>query len=223
MNAHIKPNELALQRSLADVVAEYDTKAAALDDAASTFEAAGNALKMAATIGGTYGDMTIDTGHIYARDLKPACSSRHGSTSMTASTSTRFRLRPTRASGNKRWRSRRRSPWTTSAERSVNSSLTRAATSCAAWPKCLRSRRRLQEPRQSQDRRQGPAETRDPLQRQQLWLMGPRQAAEHHQRAGRLPGQATDHLPRDRGANQRRDRAALRRRTAAGRYTRTTP
>lgn len=70
MNAPINHNELALQRSLSDVVAEYDTKAAALDDATSTFEKAGDTLKMAATIGGTYGDMTIDTGSIYARDLK---------------------------------------------------------------------------------------------------------------------------------------------------------
>lgn len=63
-------NDLALQRSLSDVVAEYDTKAAALDDAIKTFENAGDAIKMAATVGGTYGNVTIDTGHVHDRDLK---------------------------------------------------------------------------------------------------------------------------------------------------------
>ncbi len=70
MNAPINHNELALQRSLTDVVAEYDTKAAALDGAISTFEKAGTALQMAATIGGTYGDVRVDIGSVHARDLQ---------------------------------------------------------------------------------------------------------------------------------------------------------
>lgn len=60
----------ALQRSLSDVVAEYDRKLAAIGDGIRTFEQAGNALKMAATIGGMYGDVTIDTGNVYDRELK---------------------------------------------------------------------------------------------------------------------------------------------------------
>jgi hypothetical protein len=66
MNAHAKfEGEIALQRSLSDVVAEYDTKLAALSEALRKFNAAGDDLKMAAIIGGTYGDTNIDTGHVY--------------------------------------------------------------------------------------------------------------------------------------------------------------
>jgi hypothetical protein len=70
MNAPIDHYELAMQRSLADVVAEYDTKSAALPQAMTDFGAAGENLKMAATIGGTFGDVTIDTGHNYEDTLK---------------------------------------------------------------------------------------------------------------------------------------------------------
>jgi hypothetical protein len=70
MNAPIDHHGLALQRSLSDVVAEYDSKLAAMPQAMADFETAGNALKMAATIGGTYGDVTIDTGHNYVDTLK---------------------------------------------------------------------------------------------------------------------------------------------------------
>lgn len=58
MNMHVP----AMQRSLSDVVAEYDVKKAAMADAVKTFHKAGNDLKMAATIGGTFGRVTIDTG-----------------------------------------------------------------------------------------------------------------------------------------------------------------
>lgn len=61
---------LALQRSLSDVVAEYDQKLANLPKAIADFEAAGNDLKTAACIGGTWGDTTIDTGSIHESRLK---------------------------------------------------------------------------------------------------------------------------------------------------------
>lgn len=53
-------HEIALQRSLSDVVDEYDAKVAAIPATLATFEAAGNALKMASTIGGTWGNTRID-------------------------------------------------------------------------------------------------------------------------------------------------------------------
>jgi hypothetical protein len=58
-----------LQRSLSDVVAEYEHKLAALPDALKAFSTAGDDLKMAATIGGTWGNERIDTGSIYERTL----------------------------------------------------------------------------------------------------------------------------------------------------------
>lgn len=61
--------DLALQRSLSDVVAEYEHKLAALPAALASFNAAGDDLKMAATIGGTWGDERIDTGSVYERTL----------------------------------------------------------------------------------------------------------------------------------------------------------
>ena len=72
MNAHatFNTNTPALQRSLVDVVAEYDLKLAGIGDAVRAFEKAGTDLKMAATVAGVYGDVTIDTGHVYERDLK---------------------------------------------------------------------------------------------------------------------------------------------------------
>lgn len=59
-----------LQRSLSDVVAEYDTKKAKLAEALETFTKAGNDLQMAATIGGTFGDTTIDVGHVWESTLE---------------------------------------------------------------------------------------------------------------------------------------------------------
>jgi len=66
MNMHTP----ALQRSLSDVVAEYEHKLAALPAALAAFEAAGDELKMAATIGGTFGNTTINTGHVWESVLK---------------------------------------------------------------------------------------------------------------------------------------------------------
>jgi hypothetical protein len=65
MNMHVP----TLQRSLSDVVAEYEHKLAALPDALKAFNAAGDDLKSAATIGGTWGNERIDTGSIYERTL----------------------------------------------------------------------------------------------------------------------------------------------------------
>jgi hypothetical protein len=52
----------SLQRSLPDVVAEYDLKAAAIPAALAAFEQAGNDLKTAASIGGTWGQINIEVG-----------------------------------------------------------------------------------------------------------------------------------------------------------------
>ena len=63
-------NTPALQRSLSDVVAEYEHKLAALPAALASFNAAGDDLKMAATIGGTFGNTTIKTGDIWESTLQ---------------------------------------------------------------------------------------------------------------------------------------------------------
>lgn len=65
MNKHV-----ALQARLSDVVDEYDRKQSDMVDQVAAFEAAGNALKEAASIGGMYGQQTINTGSIYERDLR---------------------------------------------------------------------------------------------------------------------------------------------------------
>lgn len=58
----------ALQRSLADVVAEYDHKVATLRDAIAVFEKAGQDMSLAAAVGGSYGG-SINTGHVTEREL----------------------------------------------------------------------------------------------------------------------------------------------------------
>lgn len=60
----------SLQRSLSDVVAEYDAKRSSLPEAAKAFSEAGNAVQMAATIGGTFGRQNINVGHVYERELE---------------------------------------------------------------------------------------------------------------------------------------------------------
>lgn len=57
-------------RKLSAIVQEYDDKLAAIEAAAEAFDNAASTLKMASTIGGTWGDVTIDTGHIYVDTLK---------------------------------------------------------------------------------------------------------------------------------------------------------
>lgn len=61
---------VARLRSLPDVVAEYDAKLKAIPEAVAAFEAAGAALKTAASVGGEYGQETIDVGHVYAKTLE---------------------------------------------------------------------------------------------------------------------------------------------------------
>lgn len=60
--------ELALQRSLSDVVAEYDHKLAGLPDAVAAFTQAGQDLSLAAAVGGSYGG-SVDIGHVSANHL----------------------------------------------------------------------------------------------------------------------------------------------------------
>jgi hypothetical protein len=62
--------QLALLRSLPDVVEEYNQKLAGIPQAIAAFEAAGTALKAAATISGTWGETTINTGSVYDSTLK---------------------------------------------------------------------------------------------------------------------------------------------------------
>lgn len=62
------------RRRPSEIVAEYETKRAALPDALEVFDAAGDSLKAAATIGGTWGNVTLDTGrgiypHVLERSL----------------------------------------------------------------------------------------------------------------------------------------------------------
>ncbi len=61
---------LALLRSLSDVVEEYEQKLADVPNAVVTFKTAGDALKSAACVGGTWGDSNIDTGSVYESKLK---------------------------------------------------------------------------------------------------------------------------------------------------------
>ncbi len=59
------------RRKPSDLVAEYEAKREALPEALAAFEAAGTALKAAATLGGTWGNVTLDTGRgIYDRTLQ---------------------------------------------------------------------------------------------------------------------------------------------------------
>lgn len=55
----------ALKRRISDIVAEYEEKAEGVSRALEDFEAASSALKMAAIVGGTSGNTTIDTGRVY--------------------------------------------------------------------------------------------------------------------------------------------------------------
>jgi hypothetical protein len=57
---------------LSDIVAEYDQKLANLSQAIAEFAAAGDTLKAAACIGGTWGRGNIDTGSVYEHKLKDA-------------------------------------------------------------------------------------------------------------------------------------------------------
>ncbi|MGY3527240.1 DUF4942 domain-containing protein [Bradyrhizobium sp. USDA 4452] len=66
MNMHVP----SLQRSLTDVVAEYEHKLADLGSVFQRYTQAGADLKMAATIGGTWGNVSIDTDRVHEASLK---------------------------------------------------------------------------------------------------------------------------------------------------------
>jgi hypothetical protein len=59
----------AFRLRLTEVVAEYDAKVAAVPDQIAAFEAAGHALKSAASVGGEWGGETINVGSIYDRTI----------------------------------------------------------------------------------------------------------------------------------------------------------
>jgi len=58
-------NELALPRSIAAVIEEYDLKVSQIKETIAAFEAAGNDLKNASTVGGTWGNTTLDVGSVW--------------------------------------------------------------------------------------------------------------------------------------------------------------
>lgn len=76
MTAHIYTGtEVAQKRAslnVAELVAEYDDKRAALPDALTAFDAATTALKSAATLRGTWGNVTIDPRAPYQSTLEQA-------------------------------------------------------------------------------------------------------------------------------------------------------
>lgn len=59
---HHTATELSIPRRLESWIAEYEAKVAAIPAALAAFEAAENAVKSAACVGGTWGEETIDTG-----------------------------------------------------------------------------------------------------------------------------------------------------------------
>lgn len=67
MTTSTTSTDIAQLRSLPDVVAEYEAKMDGIDAALAAFEAAGSAIKAAATVGGQWGDETIDVGRGIAR------------------------------------------------------------------------------------------------------------------------------------------------------------
>lgn len=72
MNAHVfSGTELSTgRRKPSEIVAEYEAKRAALADAMEAFHSAGDDLKRAATVGGAFGNVSIDTGHVYSATLE---------------------------------------------------------------------------------------------------------------------------------------------------------
>jgi len=61
---------IALQRKLSDIVEEYQTKINGVPDVVAAFENAGNQLKAASCVAGTWGNTQIDTGHVYASTIE---------------------------------------------------------------------------------------------------------------------------------------------------------
>lgn len=63
-------NEITIGRRISDAVAEYESKNAAIEQTIKIFEEAGRTLLAAVTIGGTYGQENIETGHAYEWKLR---------------------------------------------------------------------------------------------------------------------------------------------------------
>lgn len=63
-------NQVALRARLSEIINEYATKQARLEDALASFERAGVELQAAATVMGTYGQERIDTGSVYSTTLE---------------------------------------------------------------------------------------------------------------------------------------------------------
>lgn len=70
MNAHAGTALSTGRRKPSELVAEYQDKAAAAPLALSRFEEAQNAVKLAASIGGTWGWRNLDTGRLMQRDIE---------------------------------------------------------------------------------------------------------------------------------------------------------
>lgn len=70
MNAHTTHEIAFTALRPSQIVDEYNRKSAMLGEALATFEQAGNTLKTAATIGGTWGNVTLDTGNVWERELE---------------------------------------------------------------------------------------------------------------------------------------------------------
>lgn len=58
------------RRKPSDLVAEYESKVAAIPEALAAFQAAQDAVKTAATIGGTWGNYTLEAGRLDERDME---------------------------------------------------------------------------------------------------------------------------------------------------------
>lgn len=63
-------NALSIPRRLEAWITEYEAKVAGIPAAIMAFEQAGNTIKAAACIGGTWGEETLDTGHVAARTME---------------------------------------------------------------------------------------------------------------------------------------------------------
>lgn len=62
--------DIALKRSMSDMLAEYEAKKNCLDEEIERFEKAGSRIKNSCTINGTYGQERIDVGNVYKANLQ---------------------------------------------------------------------------------------------------------------------------------------------------------
>lgn len=65
-----KSTEIALQKSILDVVTEYDYKVSKIKESLETFKKAGEDLYAASTVCGTYSQTQIDVGRVYDHTIK---------------------------------------------------------------------------------------------------------------------------------------------------------